>query len=86
MVRAFSGGKTLGAGLKKLEDAGLEIHTTLKVAWDKLYGWTSDEQGIRHGGIKASEADESLAKYMLISCSAFVSYLLEEASKKDLLS
>lgn len=86
IVRVLSGGRTLDDGLKKLEVAGITVHSALKAAWGKLYGWTSDEHGIRHGGIRASEVDQSLAKYMLISCSAFVSYLIEESNKKGLLT
>lgn len=85
VVRTFSEGKTLGQGLKKLEESGLTIHPSLKGAWSQLYGWTSDDNGIRHGGIEAAKAGQPLAKYMLISCSAFVAYLIEEANKKGLL-
>jgi hypothetical protein len=85
VVRTFSMGKTLGDGLNKLETAGLTIHPALKGAWQKMYGWTSDEAGVRHGGSDAADMDQSLAKYMLVACSAFVSYLIEEANKKELL-
>ncbi len=76
----------LAAGLKKLENAGLSIHPALKGAWLKMYGWTSDEDGIRHGGIDAADADQALAKYVLVTCSAFVSYLIEEGRKAGLLT
>lgn len=77
---------TLGEGLNKLEKAGLEIHPALKEAWRKMYGWTSDDKGIRHASIEAADVDQSLAKYMLITCSAFVSYLIEEDNKEDFIS
>lgn len=76
---------SLGDGLIKLEKSGLEIHPALKEAWRKMYGWVSNDKGIRHATNEAATVDQSLAKYMLISCSAFVSYLIEEASKKDFL-
>ena len=76
----------LGAGLKKLEDAGLTIHPALKGAWLKMYGWASADDGIRHGGIEAADADQALAKYALVTCSAFVSYLIEEGRKVGLLT
>ena len=41
--------RKLGAGLNNLEAAGLAIHPALRGAWSKMYGWTSDESGIRHG-------------------------------------
>jgi hypothetical protein len=85
VVRKVTGESTLGAGLTKLETAGLSIHPALKGAWSKMYGYTSDDDGIRHGGIEASNADQALAKYMLVTCSAFVSYLIEEGRKTGLL-
>lgn len=85
VVKKITNENTLGAGLKKLEDAGLHIHPALREAWSKMYGWTSDEDGIRHAGIDAASADQALAKYALVTCSAFVSYLVEEGRKVGLL-
>lgn len=72
---------TLGAALKKLEDRGIVIHGALREAFSKMYGYTSDADGIRHGGIDFKDAPPEDAKYMLISCSAFVNYLIEKHSK-----
>lgn len=85
VVKKVTGEGTLGAGLKKLEDSGLGIHPALREAWSKMYGWTSDQDGIRHAGIDAASADQALAKYALVTCSAFVSYLVEESRKVGLL-
>src|SRR5699024_1241350 len=85
IVRTFSTGKTLGDGLNKLETVGLPRHPALKGAWQKMYGWTSDAPAVRHRGNGAAGTDQSLAKYMVVACSAFVSYLIEEANKKELL-
>jgi hypothetical protein len=79
MVRIIVGkeGAMLGDGLKKLEDSGINIHPALKGAFSNLYGYTSDESGIRHAqkmGGANSTFDE--AKFMLVSCCAFNSYLL----------
>lgn len=82
VVKKVTRAGDLGTGLKRLEDAGLPIHSALKSAWLKMYGWTSDDDGIRHGSIEAAAADQALAKYMLVTCSAFVSYLVEEGRKK----
>lgn len=84
VVKKVTGEGTLGAGLSKLESAGLTIHPALKVAWSKMYGWASDANGIRHAGIDPADADQALAKYMLVTCSAFVSYLIEEGRKVNL--
>ena len=73
---------TLGSTLKKLEkDGGIVIHGALKTAFEKLYGYTSDSDGIRHGGIDFTNAPAEDAKYMLVSCSAFINYLIEKQSK-----
>lgn len=72
---------TLGKTIKKLKDHGVHIHTALENAFSSLYGYTSDECGIRHGGIDFNSAPAEDAKYMLISCSAFVNYLVEKWSR-----
>lgn len=72
---------TLGKALKKLKDNGIEIHNSLEEAFRKLYGYTSDTHSIRHGGIDFKNASEEDAKYMLVSCSAFINYLKVKYSK-----
>ena len=67
---------TLGKALKDLKDNGVYIHSAMEKAFVSLYGYTSNENGIRHGGIDFANAPEEDAKYMLISCSAFVNYLI----------
>lgn len=66
---------TLGKMLNKLIDSGINIHSAMEEAFKKLYGYTSDEGGIRHGSIEFVEAPEEDARYMLITCSAFINYL-----------
>ena len=72
---------TLGKTIKKLKDNGINIHSALECAFCSLYGYTSDENGIRHGGIDFKNAPAEDAKYMLISCSAFINYLLEKVGR-----
>lgn len=72
---------TLGKTIKKLKDAGMHIHQAMENAFTSLYGYTSDEGGIRHGSIDFVEAPSEDAKFMLITCSAFVNYLVEKWSK-----
>lgn len=72
---------TLGDALKKLENNGIKLHKALQSAMSSLYGYTSDESGIRHGSIDFAGASSEDAKYMLISCSAFVNYLIEKWEK-----
>ena len=69
--------KTLGAALKVLEQRG-HLHGGLKAAFSALYGYSSDEEGVRHALVFGDEAqvDEADALFMLGACASFVSYLL----------
>ncbi len=70
-------GASLGAALKQLEKNGVVIHPSMKSAFEKLYGYTSDANGIRHAGnIGGSSSTFEEAKFMLVSCSAFINYLI----------
>jgi len=73
-------GATLGQTLKKIEGK-VGLHPALKKSFSSLYGYTSDAEGIRHalhGGPSLSLED---AKFMLVSCSAFINYLIIKALK-----
>lgn len=65
---------TLSDALKVLEKNG-NVHPALKDAWLKLYGYTSDEHGLRHAMTEDPNIDFSTAKYMVVSCSAFLNLL-----------
>lgn len=56
----------------------LDIHPALRNGFAKLYGWTSSEKtGIRHGQYgDLMQPGEFEARYMLITCSAFINYLI----------
>ena len=71
----------LGKALGRLENNGIYIHGAMKNGFQSLYGYTSDESGIRHGGIEDKEVTEEDAKFMLITCSAFVNYLKVKFNK-----
>jgi len=79
IITGLSGPKsTLNEAIKKLKDKGVHIHPAMERAFIALYGYTSDEHGIRHGGIDFKNVPAEDAKYMLVSCSAFVNYLIEK--------
>ena len=71
----------MGKAIKRLKDNGVHIHPSLESAFSSLYGYSSDENGIRHGGIGFSGASQEDAKFMIVSCSAFVNYLIEKQRK-----
>jgi hypothetical protein len=73
---------TLGIMLKKLETSGIEIHSAMKTAFNALYGYTSDANGIRHAGdIGGAASTFEEAKFMLVSCCAFINYLIANSAK-----
>ena len=77
--------KTLGPALNALEKAGLINHSALKGAFSKLYGYTSDEQGIRHALLKKDSPDVGLdeAMFMFGACASFAAYLVNKHQKAD---
>lgn len=71
---------TLTDALNKL-DKKIPIHPAFKSGLDKLYGYTSDEQGVRHSLTDKSNIDFEDAKFILVASSAFVNFLLSKAVK-----
>lgn len=71
---------SLGDALNKVEER-LSMHGALKKAFSSLYGYTSDTSGIRHALLDESNLDFEDAKFMLVSCSGFVTYLVSKANK-----
>ncbi|WP_047450805.1 AbiJ-NTD4 domain-containing protein [Alistipes sp. ZOR0009] len=69
---------TLGQALKEIEKKH-NIPGSLKTAFSALYGYTSDEGGIRHALLEGdSNVDLEEARFMLVACSAFVNYLISK--------
>jgi hypothetical protein len=68
---------TLGQLLKKLDD----IHPALKSGFSSLYGYTSDEGGIRHALLESDSVTYEEAMFFLVSCSAFVNYVQSTVGK-----
>jgi len=77
LCRNVTNKDTLGKALKELEAKGIVLNDTLKVAFDKLYGYTNNpDTGVRHALMEDTNAPTSAeAIYMLITCSAFINYL-----------
>ncbi len=74
---------TLGKALRVIKDK-MPLHPALEQAFGKLYGYTSDEDGIRHSLLDESKLDFEDAKFMLVSCSAFINYLKLKALKAEI--
>ena len=76
--------KDLGAALTSLERQGA-LHPAFKQAISKLYGYTSDEQGIRHALLDKAAANVTIdeAVFMLGACASFASYLWRKHKATD---
>ena len=75
---------TLSDGLKEMKKTN-EIHPSLLSGFEKIYAYTSDQGGIRHAIFDTDKTSHSDAKFMLVSCSAFINYVVgkwAESGKK----
>jgi hypothetical protein len=70
----------LSSAFGRLEKSA-KIHKALKHGFGNLYGYTSDENGIRHPLLDdgTAKVDETDALFMIGACAAFVSYLINKA-------
>lgn len=76
--------KTFSIALNELEKKGIIFHGALKKGMENIWGWTSDEEGIRHCMMDDPNLDIEDAVFMLVTCSALINYLTEKARKKGL--
>jgi AbiJ N-terminal domain 4 len=70
---------TLGQLIKKL-DGDDKLHPSMQQAFEKLYGYTSDSGGIRHGLMELKEVGFAEAKFFLVVCSAFINFVQSRPS------
>jgi hypothetical protein len=77
-------GDGISTALRALSEKA-NLHGSLRSAFEKLYGFTSDDEGIRHAMIDDPTVGFDEAKYMIVSCSAFCSYLLSKAQSAGLI-
>lgn len=71
---------SLGSALQKIKGK-VQMHPSLERGFLQIYGYTSDGDGIRHGLMNEPNCDFEDAKFMLVSCSAFINYLIVKADK-----
>lgn len=55
------------------------IHPAMKSAFCKLYGYTSDEEGIRHAILVGQNVGFAEAQFMLVTCSAFINLVIDKS-------
>src|SRR5713101_8460819 len=80
VVRVVTQKKKFSEAIAVLEKRW-SIHGSLKSAFLSLYGYTSDEPGIRHPLVDDPKAsvDEADALFMFGACAAFVTYLIQKS-------
>lgn len=59
----------------------LSLHKSLKSAFQQLFAYSSDASGIRHALKDQPNVDLYDAKFMLVTCSAFVNYVIGKNEK-----
>ena len=80
LSRELTGKKDFSVAVRKLKD-DFGLHGAFAEALIKMYGYTSDEAGIRHGKTKESlPLDQATARYMLVICSAVVNFIADKAT------
>lgn len=78
----------VGGGLEKALsklDSVVHFHGAFKAGLLSLYGYTSDENGIRHAILEEADIGFDEAKFMLITCSALVNFIIVKATTHKLL-
>ena len=86
VVKVINGAR--GGGLPdalNILAARIDLHPSLKLGLEKLYGYTSDKDGVRHAIFGQSRVDETDARFMIVTCSAFVTFLIAKADAAGLL-
>ncbi len=73
---------TLGEALKEIrKEETVDVHEALAIGFEKIYGWSSDKEGIRHALMDDSKLDQEDVRFMLVACSTFTNYLIVKADK-----
>lgn len=72
---------TLGQLIKRLEDE-IALHPALRTAFSSLYGYTSNQDGIRHAILDAKDITFEDAKFFLVVCSAFANFVSVKVTAK----
>ena len=77
--------KTLTPALEALSKKGVVLHPAFKSGIEKLYGYSSDQRGIRHS-LSGDNANVDLedSVFMFGACASFSAYLVNKARKAGL--
>lgn len=86
MIRILTGNKNIkfSDGMRELNKK-FSLHPAFGEGLIKLYGFSSDEDGVRHSSVQGTESiDEETAFYFLGSCASFITLLIHKARKHKL--
>ena len=79
---------SLTPALKALSEKGIVLHGAFKSGIEKLYGYSNDEDGIRHSLLdgNGTNVDIEDAAFMFGACASFAAYLVHKARKVGLIA
>lgn len=80
--------KVESGGIKdalRILSSKIEIPTALQEGLAKLYGYTSGKDGIRHPLLSKRTIGYAEAKFMLVTCSAFCNFIIDNSRNHNLL-
>jgi len=79
---------SLTPALNALSEKGVILHGAFKSGVKKLYGYSSDENGIRHSLLEGDGANVDVedAVFMFGACASFAAYLVNKARRAGLIT
>ena len=83
VIIAGNRSEALGKALSNISKE-IKIHEALIRGYKSIYGYTSEADGIRHCMVEEENCEYEDALYMLVSCSAFINYLISKANKANI--
>jgi hypothetical protein len=67
--------------IRRFQEKFGPMHGAVGQLIEKLHGYASDEEGVRHAATEATVVGEAEARLMLVSCSAMMNFLIRKALK-----
>ncbi|MDU8913989.1 hypothetical protein [Aestuariicoccus sp. MJ-SS9] len=69
--------KSLNEAIRKAKSDGFLLHPALEKGILNIYGWTSDENGVRHASFEYGGAvGENQARLMLVLCACLLNFII----------
>jgi hypothetical protein len=87
VVRLIAPNKNFRDALTAI-DSKASIHPALRDALNRLYGYTSDEKGIRHPLLESDTARVGMSEaiFMFGTCASFITYLISRGRQSGMLN